>query len=404
MRVVMISKACVVGQYQKKLEELAKYPDLELTVVVPPLWRDERGVVPLERAHLRGYTLLVEPMRLNGQFHLHYYPTLPKILARVQPDLVHIDEEPYNLATWHALHAARRVRAKTLFFTWQNLLRRYPPPFAWMEADVLRRSDYAIAGNAEAVAVLRAKDYRGAVSVIPQFGIDPDVFAPGRRLETAPTTSQSRRSSADQTDHAGGLRDGVAANSFAHSSQTFRIGSGIGRLVEEKGVDVLFRAAAELDGDWEIWLLGSGPAQTRLEALARELGIAARVHFDLPRPSAEMPEYYAQLDCLVMPSRTRPNWKEQFGRALVEAMACAVPVIGSTCGEIPHVIGDAGLIFREEDAGALRAHLVALRDNPTRRAELGQRGRARVLAQFTQARVAEETYQVYEKICKQAGA
>ena len=169
-------------------------------------------------------------------------------------------------------------------------------------------------------------------------------------------------------------------------------------MVEDKGVDILLRAVAGLDGDWEIRLLGSGPAQAQLETLARELGIAARVHFDAPRPSVEMPAYYAQLDLFVMPSRTRPNWKEQFGRALVEAMACAVPVIGSDCGEIPNVIGDAGVIFREEDVEALRAHLTALRDDPARRTELGQRGRARVLARFTQARVAEETYRVYRAI------
>ena len=154
----MLSKACVVGQYQKKLEELAKYSDLELTVVVPPFWRDERGIVPLERAHTHGYTLLVEPMRFNGQFHFHYYPTLPKILRRVRPDLVHIDEEPYNAATFHALRAAQHVHAQTLFFTWQNLLRQYPPPFSWMESYVLQHSDYAIAGTAEAAQVLRAKN------------------------------------------------------------------------------------------------------------------------------------------------------------------------------------------------------------------------------------------------------
>ncbi|MCI0476194.1 MAG: glycosyltransferase family 4 protein [Anaerolineales bacterium] len=360
----MLSKALVVGQYQKKAEELARHSDLELIVVVPPFWRDERGIVPLERAHTRGYTLLVEPMRFNGQFHLHYYPTLPKILRQIQPDLVHIDEEPYNLATFLARRAARRVGAKSLFFTWQNILRRYPPPFSWIESDVLRHSDYAIAGNADAVQVLRAKNYRGAVKVIPQFGVDPEFFHPITQSHNRP----------------------------------FCIGSGVGRLVEEKGVDVLLRAVAGLHGDWEIRLLGSGPAQTQLETLARELGIAARVHFDAPRLSVEMPEYYAQLDVLVMPSRTRSNWKEQFGRALIEAMASGVPVIGSDCGEIPNVIGDAGLIFREEDVDALRAHLVALQDNPRRRAELGQRGRARVLAHFTQARVAEETYAVYREI------
>jgi len=378
MRVVMVSKACVVGQYQTKLEELAKQPSLELTVVVPPFWRDERGVVPLERAHTNGYTLLVAPIRFNGQFHLHYYPTFAKILGRVQPHVVHIDEEPYNLATFLALRAARRVSARTVFFTWQNIRRRYPPPFSWIEAYVLNHADYAITGNADAGHVLRAKNYRGPARVIPQFGVDPTQFIP------AETPSRAGLLPTHPSNHP--------------TTQPFRIGYAGGRLVEEKGVDILLRAAAGLTGDWELRVLGTGPDLARLRSLARALRIDARAHFDATRPSVEMPAFYAQLDALVLPSRTRPNWKEQFGRVLIEAMACQVAVIGSDCGEIPNVIGDAGLIFPEGDADALRAHLVALRDNPAYRAELGQRGRGRVLAHFTQARIAEETFQVYTRI------
>ncbi|HZK65991.1 MAG TPA: glycosyltransferase, partial [Chloroflexota bacterium] len=104
------------------------------------------------------------------------------------------------------------------------------------------------------------------------------------------------------------------------------------------------------------------------------------------------------MDILVLPSLTRPNWKEQFGRALVEAMACRVPVVGSDSGEIPNVIGDAGLVFPEGDVSALRGHLAALRGSTALRAEIGERGRARVLARFTQARVAQETYQAYRAV------
>jgi glycosyltransferase involved in cell wall biosynthesis len=188
VRIVMVSKACIVGQYQTKLEGLARHRDLELTVVVPPYWRDERGVIPLERAHTNGYTLLVEPIALNGRFHLHFYPTLPKILERTRPHLVHIDEEPYNFATFHALRAAQRVRARTVFFTWQNLFRKYPPPFSWIERYVLRNTAHAIAGSTDAASVLRAKKYEGPVSVIPQFGVDPDQFTPNQtdRLAAAP--------------------------------------------------------------------------------------------------------------------------------------------------------------------------------------------------------------------------
>jgi glycosyltransferase involved in cell wall biosynthesis len=116
------------------------------------------------------------------------------------------------------------------------------------------------------------------------------------------------------------------------------------------------------------------------------------------RPSTEMPNFYVELDALVLPSRTRPNWKEQFGRVLIEAMACGVPVIGSNCGEIPNVIGDSGLIFPEENAEALAAHLTALRESQPLRAELAAKGRARVLAHFTQASVAERTVAFYRQI------
>ena len=87
-----------------------------------------------------------------------------------------------------------------------------------------------------------------------------------------------------------------------------------------------------------------------------------------------MPAAAERLDCLALPSLTRPNWKEQFGRVLVEAMACQVPVVGSDSGEIPNLVGDAGLIVPEGDAAALAAALRRLRDDAVLRASLGWPG------------------------------
>jgi len=112
----------------------------------------------------------------------------------------------------------------------------------------------------------------------------------------------------------------------------------------------------------------------------------------------EMPSYYNRLDVLVLPSLTRPNWKEQFGRVLIEAMACGVPVVGSDCGEIPNVIGQAGLIFPEGDADELRARLERLMGDPYLRMRLARLGRERVLARYTQARIAAETCEVYRHL------
>ena len=171
-----------------------------------------------------------------------------------------------------------------------------------------------------------------------------------------------------------------------------------GRFVPEKGVDVLIRAAARLDANVRLILLGSGPAESALRRLAADCGIAPRVQFKPWISSLEFPEFLRTIDALVLSSITQPNWKEQFGRVLIEAMACGVPVVGSTCGEIPNVIGDAGLIVPENDPDALADALRRLQYDATLRAGLSRKGRDRALAHFTQKRIAAETVRVYREM------
>jgi glycosyltransferase involved in cell wall biosynthesis len=367
MRVLMLSKACLVGAYQRKLEEIAAQPGIELTVAVPPAWRDERGTLRLERAYVRGYDLVVEPLWFNGSFHLHFYPQLGRLLARVRPDLIHLDEEPYNFATWHAQRLARRQGALVIFFTWQNLFRRYPWPFSYFERQVLCGAAAGIAGNREAAGVWRDKGYRGPLPVIPQFGVDPDLFKP----------HPAARAAADPA--------------------AFVVGYA-GRLVREKGLDLLLRAVAQLPPAVQLHLVGSGPEQGRLLRLAADLGLGPRLRLTPLMPSLQMPRCLASLDCLVLPSRTLRNWKEQFGRVLIEAMACGVPVIASDCGELPHVVDTAGLIFPEGDVAALARHLRTLYEQPALRADLAARGRARVLEHYTQRQIAADTVALYRRV------
>jgi len=368
MRILMISKACLMGAYQRKLEEIARFPDVELMVVVPLSWRDGSRLIQLERAHTVGYELIVEPIALNGSFHFHFYPRLGRRLRTFAPDVVHVDEEPYNFATFHALLLAKSAGARVLWFTWQNLNRRYPLPFRLIERYNLRHADYGIAGSAGAAVVWREKGYTGPLAIIPQFGVDPDIFAP-RLNERDPTRG-------------------------------FLIGH-VARLVPEKGLDLLLEAVAGMDSVWRLAIVGAGPERDQLEPLARRLDLADRVSFEEVIPSLRMPAFYRELDALVLPSRSRPNWVEQFGRVLIEAMACGVPVIGSDCGEIPNVVGDAGLIFPEGDVGALRECLMRLMRDPDLRADLARRGRERVLAHFTQAQVAAQTVAVYREMYRE---
>ncbi|MBZ0275063.1 MAG: glycosyltransferase family 4 protein, partial [Anaerolineae bacterium] len=131
---------------------------------------------------------------------------------------------------------------------------------------------------------------------------------------------------------------------------------------------------------------------------AESLGIAGRVEWIDWMPSAAMPGEYTRLDALALPSLTRPNWKEQFGRVLVEAMASGVPVIGSSSGAIPDVIGDGGLIAPEGDVTALADGLRRLQTDVALRVSLAEKGRARVLAHYTHQQVAAATVDVYREM------
>ena len=359
MRVLMLSKALIVGIYQRMLELIAAR-GVDLLALVPPSWKDERGETRLERAYTDGYRLETLPIARNGDFHLHFYPDLGKRIAAFKPDIVHIDEEPYNLSAWQALFHARRAGAKSLFFSWQNLNRRYPPPFSWGERWMLERVDHAIAGTESATQVWREKGYRGEMSVIAQFGTDPALFHP---VERPP--------------------------------RPFTIGY-IGRLVEEKGVHLLIDAVGRLEGDWRLLIVGGGPLRDQLKAQAAPFG--DRITFREQVASVDMPAQYGDIDALVLPSLTRPNWKEQFGRVLVEAMASGVPVIGSDSGAIPDVIGGAGVIVPEGDTAALAAAIARLRDDPALQSQLAEQGRGRVLEHFTHERIAGATVEVYERM------
>jgi glycosyltransferase involved in cell wall biosynthesis len=172
----------------------------------------------------------------------------------------------------------------------------------------------------------------------------------------------------------------------------------VGRLVEEKGLEILLHAASRLTGPWTLQILGSGPDRERLEKMTQWLGIAPRVTFDQKMPSTHLPHYFSGLDVLVLPSLTRPNWKEQFGRVLIEAMACDVVTLGARTGAIPEVIGEAGLTFAEGSVEELQSQLQQLIDKVALREELRQKGRQRVKDYYTQAAIAKNTVQVYRQI------
>lgn len=364
-----MSHTYVVKTNRQKLLKLSKHKDIDLTLIAPHEWKHELKTYQLKKGHSENFDVIPLKTMLNGRISLYFYPTLHKLFHKMKPDIVHIEEEPWAFSTFQAMGFKKISGSKTLFFTWENVYRAHWPPFSFFERYVLKHADRAIAGNLEGRKVLLRKGFRKPIDVLPQLGVDPELFKKG-----------DNRS----------LREKLGLTGFT-------IGY-VGRLAREKGVLILIEAAAKLERDFNLLLVGRGKLKPDIIELSRKLGIPDKIKFVNTVPHDEVPRYLNCMDVLVLPSITTPKWKEQFGHVLTEAMACEVPVIGSDSGEIPNVIADAGLVFREGDVKQLAERLSLLIGDERRRKELARKGRRRVLENYTWGRIADKTYEIYQKM------
>jgi glycosyltransferase involved in cell wall biosynthesis len=365
MRILYIARYHTVTA-ERKIALLASEPDMDVWLVRPRRWRDDYGSSNLPVRAGQPYHTVAVPLAFRpGDPHRCLYGTLSFAMPSARPDIIHVEEEPDSLAALQVA-AARRLlapRARLVLNTWQNVDRAKGREVWWVLRTTLGQADAILCASREAQALLRSFGYRGDTRVLPPQGIDLDVFYPRRHEPAA---------------------DGAPFTVVY-----------VGRLVPEKGVNLLIDAVGALDGSCRLVLIGGGPSRASLEARACERGLEGCVQFAGALSPMELAEHLRRSDVLVLPSLSTPVWKEQFGRALVEAMACGLPVVGSDSGAIPEVVGDAGLIFREGDVSALTGCLERLAASPELRVELGERGRLRVNRMYSQERIAARTAAFY---------
>ena len=183
-------------------------------------------------------------------------------------------------------------------------------------------------------------------------------------------------------------------------------------LAPKYGVDLLLRAFAGLVADAEVQALpdecrllvvGDGPQRAELESLAHKLGIASRTDFAGAVAHAEVPAWLNRFDIYVAPSRLD---SESFGVAVIEASACALPVIVSDVGGLPEVVrdGETGLIVPRDDAPALQAALKRLVRDAGLRERLGQAGRAHVQQAYEWEHCVDLMARCYERVVQARAA
>jgi glycosyltransferase involved in cell wall biosynthesis len=387
MKILVVSHTYIVDLNCEKFKALANLePGIEVTIVVPKQWRP--GGVQANLATTRFWqagpfkVVPIANFSQNNQGLLCFGAGLISLLRQFRPDVIQVEQGSKSLAYAQLITLNRLLglKAKNVFFTWWNLPYTLKAPASWLEAYNLRHTDGIVVGNQDGATILRERGYAGAICVMPQLGVDAQLFRPQPQPELA-------------------ARLGIKPDEFV-------VGF-VGRFVEEKGLLTLGEALAGLgDRPWKWLLVGRGELKQQIAARAAEQGIGDRLIWAENIPHNQVAQYINLMSVLVLPSQTTAHfktltsmgWKEQFGHVLIEAMAAQVPVIGSNSGEIPHVIAQAGLIFPEQDARALRACLTQLMTQPAVAMQLAKRGYDRAMTCYTNQALARQQFTFYQTL------
>jgi glycosyltransferase involved in cell wall biosynthesis len=379
-RILTVGHSYVVALNRRLAHEMARVgrDRWQVTAVSPTYFHGNRDLrpVPLETLPEEPCQLRGVPAYLTQRVHVFAYGLALRSILEERWDLIHCWEEPYILAGCQVAWWAAE-RTPLVYATFQNLSKSYPPPFCWMERYCLERASGWIAyGETIRRALGGRPGYRSRPARVIGVGVDTEHFAPNRRL------------GADVRRSLGWAEAGPPVVGF------------LGRFVPEKGIELLLRVLERLRTPWRALFVGAGPLEARLRRWAGERADQARVvtgvrHDDVAR-------HLNGMDVLCAPSQTTPGWREQFGRMLVEAFACGVPVVGSDSGEIPHVIGPAGLVVGENDEEGWTRTLGAVLESPNLRRRLAAAGRERAEAHFAWPVVAGQHLDFFEQTLEQS--
>lgn len=364
MRIVVLSHAYVDPAARGKLRALAGL-GCTVAALVPERWEEpgigwthaqweEDAGVQIVPIPVRGDTEEPGGLAWRGR-------AIRRALKEMRPEIVHVEEDPWTRAAARAAAEARRLRVPATGFSRETIPEPLPMRLAFRRRRVLRRLRGVVSLNPVADGLLAAAYPALSRIVGLQIGVNPPVAA------------------------------------AAGSGGRFVMGF-VGRLIPEKGLDLLLRASVRLVGPWSLLVSGTGPAQIELEGLAERLGIAARVSWLGAQPREDRDRIWTGLDCFVAPSRSTRHWVETSSQGVITAMAHGIPVVAAKSGALPGIVGDAGVVVPEDDVSALAETLQRLLDAPAERQATGAAGRRRAMAEYSDAALARRLLEFWRSL------
>lgn len=352
-KLLSIGHSYVVALNRRLVNEMARLGEgeWEVTAIAPSFFHGDLRSLSLETDPQESCNLQSIPVHFSQKIHLMAYGWRLRQLLQQDWDLVHCWEEPYILSGGQIAWWKPR-KTPLVYRTAQSYSKQYPPPFQWIEQYAMSRaSGWICSGKMVAKTLQPRPGYSLPMRLIP-LGVDVNYFYPNPDA---------------------GLQ---ICRSLGWETQEAPVIGYLGRFVPEKGLDLLMQALEGLQTPWRALFVGTGVMESSLRTWAKRYPEQVRICTNVKHN--DVPNYLNAMDLLVAPSQSLPHWREQFGRMLVEAMSCGVPVIGSDSGEIPYVIDDVGKVVGEKDVQGWIEAISELLENPQQRQDYAQKGLERV--------------------------
>ena len=386
-RLLVVSPSCIEGVNRAVYRLLATHYHQDIHLVIPENIRvgaEVRQPSPVD--HEPFPTSLLEFRGAHSR--LQRCRGFAGLMEEYRPTHVLVESDPATALTREAVRFSSLSQAKVWVLTCENQERSYlRESWEWLRKGKLLfamgggvtwwflvktrpKIDQVFTISSDGTKAISNLGFAGRVTQIP-LGFDPLLFY----IQNPEKVAVTRK------------RLGLHSTTIAY----------FGRLVPEKGLDFLISVLSSLkEFSWQFLLDRfenyRTPYTDQVQAQLKSVGLENRVvYFDAGH--SEIPDYMNAADVVVLPSYSTAKFKEQYGRVLAEAMACGKLVVGSTCGAIPELIGDGGLVFPERNERALNEILRKIMSSPTQEFDvLRSRAHQRAHDELSVSRQAEIFY------------
>jgi glycosyltransferase involved in cell wall biosynthesis len=397
INLVIISHAYVYTPYREKIEALAKYKDLKITLITPEFGLEGGGqkvyTAPYEG---KKYKHIILSGYFTGKLNFFIFKNLKKTLNEINPDIIMLEEEYWTQVAAQVTYVTKKFIPQTqlILLSQENICHiweeegksvyqrfRYKS-FHLLEKFIIPKLDGLVFQFPEVwqdfEQRMLALKFKGIKGTFPQLGVDYDRFA---------------KSVSDNQIKFIREKLNIEPDTFVYGY--------IGRITKEKGIeDMIYALAGWNKPKTKVLIIGNGDAEylEELHQLIEKLNLNHIINIHPAIPFDDIPTYFQILDISILLSHTTPIWKEQFGRVLVESMAAGTPVIGSDSGAIPLVIEKTGYIVMEKDILSIREALLEAYSNKAKYSKLSKLGQKRAAEKFSYTAIAEQTYNFIKEI------